>query len=122
MIILVVDDNAQVRQLIRREVADLVTQVYESGDGAAVLALYQCYRPDWVVMDLALKQANGLSVTRQLTAAFPQARVCLVTTYDDDFLRDAALAAGACGFVNKENLVALRALIKESMPSAWDSE
>jgi len=114
--ILIIEDNATVRQLIKSEVRDLADGFHEGSDGAEALALYRRHKPDWVLMDLEMKQTDGLTATRQIIAAFPQARVCIVTNYDDDFLREEARRAGACGFVVKADLYLLREIL--TVPNA----
>ncbi len=114
--ILIIEDNATVRQLIKSEVRDLADGFHEGSDGAEALALYRRHKPDWVLMDLEMKQTDGLTATRQIIAAFPQARVCIVTNYDDDFLREEARRAGARGFVVKADLYLLREIL--TVPNA----
>lgn len=109
--ILIIEDNPQVRRLIRSEVCDLAKHLHEASDGAQALALYRKHLPDWILMDLEMKQTDGLTTTRQIKAAFPEARICIVTSYDDEYLREEARAAGASGYVSKENLQLLRTLL-----------
>ena len=49
---------------------------------------------------------------RRLLAADPTARVLVVTDYDDAHWRAAAIGAGACGYVLKENLLEVRQLLE----------
>jgi len=112
--ILIVDDNPQMRRTLRALLSDLAPVCYECGDGSAALAAYQQHRPDWVLMDLKLAGADGLAVTAALRSSDPDARVLIVTTYDDPALREAARDAGACGFVLKENLPELRSLLESA--------
>src|SRR5581483_8320699 len=109
--ILIVEDNPQMRRTLKALLGDAATTCYECGDGRAALAAYQQYQPDWVLMDLKLTGTDGLLVTAALCAADPAARIVIVTNYDDPALREAARRAGACGFVPKENLLELRALV-----------
>ena len=111
MKLLIVEDNAPMRELTKRLVGDLADRISECDDGDQALAAYAAERPDWVLMDIGMKRINGIAATRQLLAAFPEARVVIVTNYDDEPLRQAAREAGACGYVLKENLIALRELI-----------
>jgi CheY-like chemotaxis protein len=106
--ILIVEDNSQMRRTLRELLGDVVTTCYECSDGQAALAAYQQYHPDWVLMDLKMAEMDGLRATAAICAA---ARILIVTNYDDPALREAARQAGACGFVPKENLLELRALI-----------
>jgi CheY-like chemotaxis protein len=108
--ILIVDDNRQVREMIRSVVADLNKDFCECEDGAEALANFQIYQPDWVLMDIAMKEMDGLAATRQIIARFPKANIAIVTSYDDDGLRHAAKQAGASDYFIKENLFELRRL------------
>ena len=60
---------------------------------------------------LPTKTINVISATRQIIAAYPQARVMIVTNYDDAGLREAARPAGACEYVVKQNLIEIRRIL-----------
>jgi two-component system response regulator DegU len=114
MSLLIVEDNTAMRGLIKSLVADLAAQITEGSDGAEALALYRAHRPDWVLMDIKLGEVNGLTATRQIKAAFPKARVVIVTDYNDDKLRQEAAQAGACAYVLKEDLSVLRQVLRRT--------
>jgi len=59
-------------------------------------------------MDVRMNEVDGITATKQIKAADPEARIVIVTNYDDDALRKAAINAGACGYVLKDSLLALR--------------
>jgi DNA-binding NarL/FixJ family response regulator len=59
-----------------------------------------------------MKEVDGITATREITAADPHARIVIVTNHDDPGLRDAAERAGACGYVLKENLLEVRRLLQ----------
>jgi CheY-like chemotaxis protein len=114
MMLLIVDDNAAIRRLLRRLIGDLAERIEECADGAEALAAYEQHHfgaADWVLMDVEMAGMDGLTATRELRAAHPEARVIIVTKYNDEQLRAAAFNNGACGFVPKENLLELRALV-----------
>ena len=115
MTVLIVDDNPGVRRMIARVVSDLADEIRECEDGAEVLAAYQQHHPDVVLMDIEMKGLDGISATRQIIAAFPCARVVMVTGHGDEPLRVAAREAGACGYVLKENLFEVRRLLQAVM-------
>ncbi len=114
MMLLIVDDNAAMRRLIRRLTSDLAERIEECVDGSEALAVYERHQfgaADWVLMDIEMPGMDGFSATRQLRTAHPEARILIVTKHNDEPLRERAFAYGACGFVNKENLLELRALL-----------
>jgi CheY-like chemotaxis protein len=100
----------QTRQMIRSIIEDLDADFCECADGSEALDAYERCHPDWVLMDVAMSGMNGLDATRQIVAAFPDANVAIVTSYDDDNLRLAAKEAGASKYFIKENLFELRGL------------
>lgn len=111
MKVLIAEDNLTMRQMIRRLVASLAEDICECADGAAAVAAYQHDRPDWVLMDMEMPGVNGLLATREIVRYDPAARVLIVTNHDDAGLRAAAQAAGARGYVLKENLWEVRQLL-----------
>ena len=115
MKVLIVDDNAEMRRLLRSLVVRLAEAVYECEDGAKAVETYAAQHltaDDWVLMDIEMPQMDGLEATRRLTRIWPDARVCIVTGYDRPELREAAQTAGACDFVAKENLHIVRRLLQ----------
>jgi two-component system response regulator DegU len=100
------------RRLIGRVVHDLFNFVAECDDGAEALSAYEQHQPDWVLMDIEMSGMDGLTATRNLVQAFPGARVVIVTKHDNKYIREAAQDAGACGYVLKENLMAIRKLLE----------
>ncbi|HMJ25871.1 MAG TPA: response regulator transcription factor [Pyrinomonadaceae bacterium] len=109
--LLIVDDKAQVRSMIRRFLSDLAAEISETDDGDSALDAYAAFLPDWVLMDIEMKHTNGIVATERIRAAYPEANIVIVTNYDDDSLRERAMAAGARGYVLKENLLALRSML-----------
>jgi CheY-like chemotaxis protein len=111
MILLIVDDNQQMRRLIRSVVGDMAEAITECCDGSLALAAYSESLPDWVLMDIRMQEMDGIAATREIKASYPEARVCIVTDYDDKELRARAREAGAEGYVIKTDLLILRQLL-----------
>ncbi len=109
---LIVDDNAAVRRLIRSIVLPLAGDICECTGGADALSAYLAQRPDVVLMDIRMKDVDGVQATKQIRAADPKARILIVTGYDDTELRQASMRAGACGYVLKDNLLELVRLLE----------
>ena len=95
------------RTLIRSLVEEIGSTVHECEDGASALDLYARIRPDWVLMDIQMSGMDGIAATRAIRHSDPRARVIIVTEHGQEQYRRAAEAAGACGFVLKENLLEL---------------
>jgi CheY-like chemotaxis protein len=116
MKILIVEDNQQMRQVIRAVVADLAEEVTECANGIEAVAAYTAQQfsgDDRVLMDLQMPGGGGLEAARRIRAAFPDAQIIIVTQYADQHWRTAATEAGACGYVLKENLLELRQVLKK---------
>jgi len=109
--LLIVEDNAGMRGLIRSVVSDLFESVAECDDGARAQAAYSGCRPDWVFMDIRMPGLDGIAATARIREAHPEARVVVVTDYDDPNLRRAASLAGACAYVLKDDLWELRGIV-----------
>lgn len=109
--VLLVDDNAAMRALIRTLVESSGPVVYECADGESAVAMYERVAPDWVLMDLKMGAMDGLAATRAIRQSDPDARVVIVTEMADDRSRAAAANAGAAGFLAKQNLLELPALL-----------
>ena len=111
--LLLVDDSSEVRRTIRAVVQDLVGDMAECGDGTEVLARFEAFRPDLVLMDIRMPRLDGIRATALLKAAHPAARVVIVSEYEQDDLRTAAREAGAEAYVPKSDLLILRDLLEQ---------
>jgi DNA-binding NarL/FixJ family response regulator len=101
-----------VRGLIKRVVSGIATEIVECADGGEALAAYSRSQPDWVLMDIEMERVDGITAMRQITAAFPEARVIIVTNHNHEQHRKAAVEGGARGYVLKENLLDLKRLLE----------
>jgi CheY-like chemotaxis protein len=114
MKVLIVEENAAMRRLIRSLVEEAPYAVSECGDGEQALAACVAQQPDWVLLDLTLGQTGGLAAARQIRLACPRVRVVIVSDDDQARLRSAAEQAGACGYLLKENLLEVRQLLRSA--------
>lgn len=100
MKILLVDDHSTVRlgiRLVLQGAGDLEV-VGEAADGAAALPMVRALAPDVVLMDLRMPVMDGITATARISG---QAKVIVLTTFDDDDYLFGALQAGAHGFLLK---------------------
>ena len=104
---LIVEDNENMRRMIRSIVAELAGETHECTDGSGALAAYAKHLPDWVLMDLKMTEMDGITATRQIKESYPDARIMIVSDYDHLAFRQAASAAGATEYIIKERLLDL---------------
>ena len=105
--VLIVDDNAPMRAVVRSILADLDCRVRECADGAAALDAVRAWSPDWVVMDVRMPVLDGITAARRMRDEFPATRVVIISIHDAPELREAAAAAGARCFLPKRRLLDL---------------
>ena len=111
MKILIVEDSVKMREMIKNVLTNCVTEFFECCDGIKALNAYAKYQPDWVLMDIRMKEMDGIRATQQIMTDFPHAKVLMVTNYDEPSLRKEAKEAGACGYILKDNLLKIRRFI-----------
>lgn len=116
--ILLVDDHQMMRDGLRSilDLEDALNVVGEAATGYEALELVEELRPDVVVMDIGMKDLNGIEATRQIKANCPEVKVIGLSTYSDESYVLGILAAGASGYVLKEAAVeemrrAIRAVV-----------
>lgn len=72
-------------------------------DGKEAVSLYKKYKPDVLLMDIRMKEMNGLEAAAEILKAYPDARILLLTTFLDDEYIIKALKLGAKGYILKQD-------------------
>jgi len=103
--VLLADDHTLVRAGFRTLLESLpgVEVVAEAGDGREVLRLSEKYRPDVILMDIAMPGLNGLEATARVTRASPHCRVIVLSMHLNEEYVLQALRAGASGYLLKDS-------------------
>jgi DNA-binding NarL/FixJ family response regulator len=101
--VMLVDDQRLMRDGLRTllELEPDMAVVGEAGDGQEALDLYADVQPDVVLMDVRMPLMDGVEATWRLCARWPEARVIILTTFDDDAYVFDGLRAGALGYLLK---------------------
>lgn len=116
MKLMIVDDNADCRELIRDVIGGFADEILECEDGTEAATQCARFRPDLVTMDLNMPLTGGLEATRRVLAEHPAARVIVLTQHEGPEFRLAASNAGACHFFSKNNLGGLLRHLQELYP------
>jgi len=102
--VLICDDQALIRdslEMLLRLERDIAV-VGLAQDGAEAVELVAKHQPDLVLMDLKMPGMNGIEATRQIRTHYPEVKVLVLTTYDDDEWVFDAIRAGASGYLLKD--------------------
>ncbi len=116
MNIIIVDDDCLVSGALKTilEVNGDIRVTAIGADGRQAIELYRKFRPDVLLMDIRMKEMNGLDAAGEILGEFPDAKILLLTTFSDDEYIIKALRLGAKGYLLKQDyasiLPALRAV------------
>jgi DNA-binding NarL/FixJ family response regulator len=102
--ILLVDDQQLMREGLRilLELEPDLKVVGEAEDGQQALEAYAELQPDVVLMDVRMAGMDGVEATWRLRERWPEARVIILTTFDDNEYVFEGLRAGAQGYLLKD--------------------
>ena len=84
--VLVVDDDKLMRAGLRAVFSsdDQIEVVGEAGDGRAAIDSARRLTPDVILMDVQMPEMDGITATREVLQITPEARVVIVTTFEED--------------------------------------
>lgn len=102
--ILLVDDQRLMRDGLRTllELEDDLEVVGEAENGQAAIELFESLKPDVVLMDVRMPVMDGVEATRHLMSNWPETKVIILTTFDDETYIFDGLRAGALGYLLKD--------------------
>jgi DNA-binding NarL/FixJ family response regulator len=104
MKVIICDDQAIVRDglVMLLKLEPDIQVIGTAEEGATAIDLVEKERPDLVLMDLKMPTLNGVEATRQIKKKYPEVKVLVLTTYDDDQWVFDAIQAGASGYLLKD--------------------
>ena len=120
--ILLVDDHPLVRErlaeVINRE-ADLIVSG-EAEDRQEAIDAILAKPPDLVIVDLTLKNSEGLELIKDIRARWPRMRMLVVSMHDESLYAERVIHAGALGYITKQEatrkiLLAIRRVLTGSI-------
>jgi CheY-like chemotaxis protein len=114
MKLLIADDNADMRKMLKSICVNLFSNILECDDGDSAVRIYGTEKPDWVLMDIKMNRMDGITATREIKSVHPEAKIIIVSQFNDKTIVDAAKMSGAVEFVNKEDLTGVLEVIKNN--------
>jgi DNA-binding NarL/FixJ family response regulator len=101
--VLVVDDDDLMRAGLKAVLSsdETLEVVGEASDGDGAVDKVRTLHPDVVLMDVRMPNVDGIAATREVVSAAPEAKVVILTTFEEDDYIFGALNAGASGFLLK---------------------
>ncbi|NCT12049.1 MAG: response regulator transcription factor, partial [Rhodobacterales bacterium] len=120
--ILIVDDDPQIRDVLRIALGQAGLAVAEAADGRTALAMVARAAPDLVVLDIGLPEMDGFEACRRLRR-ISQVPVLFLSAQDGEIDRVVGLELGADDYVTKpfsprELVARIRAILKRAQPEA----
>src|SRR5208283_3433991 len=115
MRLMIVDDHAPAREMIRQFLSLPGVTFCECSSGEEALQRVREFKPHWVTMDMSMPGLNGFQTTQALRAEHPAARVIILTSYPEEHYRQLSREAGAVALIQKDNLMALHIMLAREM-------
>jgi DNA-binding NarL/FixJ family response regulator len=102
----IVDDHPLVREGLAARISSQPDMEVcgEAADIESALELVVNKRPSLVLVDIALRDGQGIDLIKRIVAAGVATRMLVVSAYDESFFAERALRAGALGYINKQEL------------------
>lgn len=99
--VLVVDDDPEVRQVLREFLSSRGYDVTTASGGAEAVAIVETTKPDLVLLDVAMPDMDGVETLKRIVAIEPALAVIMVTANADIGITSKLLALGAVDYVPK---------------------
>lgn len=112
--ILIVDDDYLITTALKTilEAEKDISVCAIGKDGTEAVCLYEEFLPDLLLMDIRMKQLDGLNASEQILKKHPDARILLLTTFSDDEYIIKALHLGARGYILKQDYTGIAPAIR----------
>ena len=102
--IVVADDHQEMRERVVQHLQDEFDVIGAVKDGNDVLEAEWRMRPDLIVLDISMPEMDGIEVAEQLRQRNSKTKIVFLTVHEDSDFLEAALDAGARGYVVKSRM------------------
>lgn len=103
--VMIIDDDPIVVESLSLIIENGGYEVIVIGYSAEeAIANYSIYKPDITLLDIRMQEKSGIDAASTILSEFPQAKILLVTTFEDSDFIQAALQLGCKGYILKQNI------------------
>lgn len=101
--VIIADDQELIRQSLQivLETKEDIEVIGTAKDGREVINLVRKEKPDVILMDVRMPEMDGVQCTKIIKDQYPQIKIIILTTFDDDEFVFSALKHGASGYLLK---------------------
>ncbi len=114
--IMIVDDFSKIRIILKKmletKFVKQLSTIYECKNGQEAIETFAKYKPDWIVMDLKMEIMDGLTASKEILKLNQDARIIILTQFDDEEYFDVAKEIGVKAFIQKENILDIPYIIE----------
>lgn len=105
MNIIIIDDDPLVVESLKTIIeANNINILAVGYNGLEAVRLYDKYRPDLILMDIRMEEMNGIEATEEILKIDSNAKILLITTFQDQEYIASALNLGCRGYILKQNI------------------
>lgn len=99
--VLVIDDEASIRESLEMFLREKGLSVLSAGTGAEGVAAWQNYQPQVIILDIRLPDTSGLEILKEITGQDSDVKVIMITAYHDMETTIEAMRYGAYDYIHK---------------------
>ncbi|NEP91074.1 MAG: response regulator transcription factor [Okeania sp. SIO2C2] len=102
--VLLVDDENLIRRGLKAllKLENYLQIIGEAEDGEMAINQIENLQPDVILMDVRMPIMDGVAATKEICQRFPEVKILILTTFDDDQYVTQALKYGAAGYLLKD--------------------
>lgn len=113
MKIILIDDDPIVLKSLETILKAYGHEILAKGyNGNQAVKLYEEHRPDLVLMDIRMEEKSGIEATEEILSKNKDAKILLLTTFNDEEYISKALSLGCSGYILKQNIDGLSSAIE----------
>ncbi len=112
--VLVVDDSGFMRKRICEQIKARGHFIAgEAKGGVEAVEMFKAHRPDLVIMDITMRDMDGITAAREILTEDPGAKILFLTILTDEKYKVEAKSLGAVGFVNKTDQASIDKVLED---------